>query len=113
MTSFLNNPDAVLDAAIEPHSDNKPSPEDSVKSIVRSIVQDANWGAAADDVFKPSTAADIANILALCLQIQIKSKLANQRCCDSQVYFLFEFVNKEPTGTNKLIYLLCQLQWMA
>ena len=66
MTSFLNNPDAVLDATIETHSENKPSPEESIKCIVRSIVQDANWGAAADDDIEVSSlTGGITNILYL------------------------------------------------
>ena len=75
MTLFLNNPDAVLDAAIEPHSENKPSPEESVKSIVRSIVQDANWGAAADDDIEVSSlTGGITNILYL-----VHHKSTNQK----------------------------------
>ena len=64
--TFLNNPYAVLDAAIEPHSDSKPAADQSIKSIVRSIVQDANWGAAADDdIDVSSLTGGITNILYL------------------------------------------------
>jgi len=62
---FLNNPDAVLDAIVESYSENGSAAEESVKSVVRSILQDSDWHAADDEIEVSLLTGGITNILYL------------------------------------------------